>query len=100
MTSNKDQIFIDRLNQHPILRERMEALLNVVENTNGSFTKADDAEQQVIEEIRKIGNNALHCWADNAAQAATEASRQQHPELHGDGKKKSAGIRPSEKYQL
>jgi hypothetical protein len=98
MFTDKDQIFIDRLNQHPLLRERMEALLNVVENTNGSCTRADDAEQKVIEEIRKMGNNALHCWADNANQTATEVLRQEQPDLHGNGKKKFVGIPPSEKY--
>jgi hypothetical protein len=35
MSQNNDQLFIDRLNQHPTLRNRMEALLNVLENTGG-----------------------------------------------------------------
>ena len=40
----------------------MEALLNVVENAAGNCTKADDAEQYVIDELRKMGNDALPCW--------------------------------------
>ena len=88
MDTNKDQLFISRLNQHPKLRERIEALLHVVENTAGDFTKADDAERHVIEELRKMGSDALHCWAEKAAQEATEALREQQPKLHGDGKKK------------
>lgn len=40
MNSNPDQIFINRLNQHPKLRERMDALLNIVENAAGDCTKA------------------------------------------------------------
>ena len=87
MNANNDQIFINRLNQHPKLRERMETLLNVVENTAGDCTKADDAEQYVIEELRKMGSDALHCWADNAANKATEQCREQRPDLHGNGKK-------------
>ena len=35
MDTNKDQLFISRLNHHPKLRERMESLLHVVENTAG-----------------------------------------------------------------
>jgi hypothetical protein len=50
MHSHKDQLFMTRLNQHPQLRERMETLLNVVENVAGDCTKADAAEQSVIEE--------------------------------------------------
>ena len=64
MSQHNDQIFLSRLNQHPQLRERVETLLNVVENTAGNCTTADDAEQYVIEELRKMGNDALHCWAN------------------------------------
>jgi len=65
----------------------MEALLNVVENAAGNCTKADDAEQYVIDELRKMGNDALHCWADMAVDKAVEQTREQQPELHGNGKK-------------
>lgn len=94
MDANADQLFINRLKQHPKLRERVENLLHVVENTAGDCTKADDAERHVIEELRKMGNDALHCWAEKAAQETTAALREQHPKLHGNGKKKSTGTRP------
>jgi hypothetical protein len=100
MNSNNDQIFIDRLNQHPELRERMESLLNVVENAAGNCTKADDAEQHVIEELRKMGNEALHSWANNAAIKSAEALSNQEVKIHRNGKKKSAGTRRSEKSRF
>ena len=84
-----------RLNHYPQLRERMETLLNVVENVAGDCTKADAAEQAVIEELRKMGNEALECWAEQAVQKATATVRQQQPALQGNGKKKSGGIRCS-----
>jgi len=95
MHSNKDQLFLTRLNQHPHLRERMETLLNVVENVAGDCTKADAAEQAVIEELRNMGNAALQCWAERATQKATATLRHQQPALQGNGKKKSGGIRCS-----
>ena len=52
MTPNNEQHFIDRLKKHPNLFDRMEALLNVVENVAGDCTKADDAGQYVIKELR------------------------------------------------
>ncbi|MEQ1531499.1 MAG: hypothetical protein ABL925_19465 [Methylococcales bacterium] len=90
MNSNEDQLFISRLTRHPKLRERMEALLHVVENTAGDCTKADDAERHVIEELRKMGSDALHCWANKTSQETTEALREQQPNLHGNGKKKGS----------
>jgi hypothetical protein len=95
MHSNKEQLFMTRLNQHPQLRERMETLLNVVEDVAGDCTKADAAEQSVIEELRNLGNEALQCWAARAVQKATATVREQQPALQGNGKKKSGGIRCS-----
>ena len=98
MSQNNDQL-IDRLNQHPKLRDRIEALLNVVENTGNDCKKADDAEQYVIEELRKMGNDALHCWADNTVKKASDELREQQPALHGNGKKNSTGIQHLEKLK-
>ena len=95
MQSNNDQIFLTRLNQHPHLRERMEALLNIVDNVAGDCTKADAAEQSVIEEVRKLGNAALQSWAEQAVQKATAVVRHERPALQGNGKKKSGGTRRS-----
>jgi hypothetical protein len=97
MKLSTDQKFVDRLNQHPQLKERMESLLNIVENVAGDCTKADDAERYVIEELRKMGNDALHCWGDKAAINSSEQLKKQETKLQGHGKKKSAGIPVSEK---
>ena len=99
MNSNLDLIFINRLNQHPKLRERMDALLNIVENAAGDCTKADAAELHIIAELRKLGNEALPSWAALAVQQTTERLRNQEPKLHGNGKKKLVGIPPSVKFR-
>ena len=53
MHSPKDELFLTRLNQHPSLRERRETLLDIVDNVAGDCTKAEAAEQAVIDEVRK-----------------------------------------------
>jgi len=63
--STKDRELVKLLNAHPSLRERVEQLLQVVEDKDGNLEKADAAEQRVIEEIRKIGHAALTEWATN-----------------------------------
>lgn len=93
MHSHKDELLLTRLNHHPHLRERLETLLNIVDNVAGDCTKADAAEQAVIDEIRKLGHEALQSWAEQAARKATAAVRQQQCALHGNGEKKSGGIR-------
>ncbi len=78
MTSSKEQKIVDRLNQHPKLRDRVESLLDVIENTAGDCTKADDAERYVIEALRKMGNDALHCWGDTAVDNSIKKLQEEH----------------------
>jgi hypothetical protein len=56
--------FIERLRRHPELYERIDAILRIVEDADGDVTKADEAEERVVEEIRKLGQEALQSWAD------------------------------------
>ncbi len=95
MPTHRDELFLSRLSHHPRLRERVEILLNVVENVAGDCTKAEAAEQAVREEVRKLGNDALPGWAERAVQKATEAGRREQPPLQGNGKKTSGGLRSS-----
>lgn len=54
----------ERLSEYPELRARFEALLEVVENADGTVVKADDAEERVIQELRQLGRRAVQSWAE------------------------------------
>ena len=95
MPSNTDELFLTRLQQYPSLRERMETLLNIVDKVAGDCTKADAAEQAVLDEVRKLGNAALQSWAEQGVQRAVATVRTQQPALQGNGEKKSGGTRGS-----
>ena len=56
--------FLERLERHPELREKFEELLGVVENAEGDAVKADEAEERITEELRKLGQAALQGWAN------------------------------------
>ena len=86
MTDHKNSIE-QRLNKHPHLKKRIEKLLEVVENTDGDFQKANDAEQRVIEELRKMGNEVLHDWASNREKQEFERILNNKKGLIGNGKK-------------
>jgi hypothetical protein len=66
---NKEKTYLnknsleERLNAHPILKSRIESLLEVVENSANDIEKANEAEKRVIKEIRQMGNDALTAWA-------------------------------------
>jgi hypothetical protein len=94
--SNKPSSLEARLNEHPLLKARIEALLGVVENAAGDVTRADEAERQMIEELRRLGQEALQGWAVKQEAEQTKAVRGRAG-AHVQGKKNSTGTRPSAK---
>jgi len=86
----------ERLSTYPQLRERLEALLAIVEDPTAEVTRADEAERRVIAEVRRLGNEALCNWA-----AHQEAVQQAVVAQQGGaraGKKNSTGIPRLGKY--
>lgn len=63
--SPQDQELLNRLNRHPKLKNRMTALLSIAEDAGDDLVKADEAEKQVIDEVRKMGNEVLTDWAES-----------------------------------
>lgn len=81
----------ERLLAHPHLCERIEALLNIVENSGSDLEQADLAEQRVIEEVRQIGQEALSSWAEVQHQKQVELLRSDRPQVRQHLKKNSTG---------
>lgn len=85
---NSDR-FVERLQKHPNLKERFEALLDIAENTTGEFETADAAEEAVIREVRKTGNQLLTTWAN--AEEGKKSHKASGEELNRHSKKNSTG---------
>jgi len=85
----------ERLRAHPDLYARISQLIGVVENTGGDVVKADEAERRVIEEIRRLGQEALQGWAERRA-ASVERAAQADAQLQRKEKKDSPGTPASE----
>jgi histidinol dehydrogenase len=80
----------ERLNAQPRLKERIEALLAIVEEEKEDVKQADEAERRVIAEVRRLGNEALCSWAAQHEAAARAAVGRQGAARAG--KKNSTGI--------
>jgi hypothetical protein len=88
----------ERLKAHPHLRERFEQLLAIVEDAAGDIDKADEAERRVIEELRRLGQEALQGWAfRKETQKVKELHSDKERKITGHGKKNSTGTRRTEK---
>ena len=60
----------DRLNAHPELKARMEALLNIAEDIDESIILADDIEQLVVDGMRGLGHELMQDWAKSRSTKA------------------------------
>jgi hypothetical protein len=85
----------ERLKQYPVLKNRIESLLNIVEDSSGNTEKADDAEHRAIRELRRLGSDLLHEWASEKESAAAGKLRKNDKQATGHGKKSSFGTRRS-----
>lgn len=88
-----DEELLKRLNNHPVLRARIASLLDVVDDAGDDLKRADDAEDRVVDEVRRMGQEALQTWAQTQLEQ-TEAEVRRSGRAHRDGKKNSAGKPP------
>lgn len=86
-----------RLNRRPHLKARLESLLDIIDNAGDDVEKASAAERRVMEELRKMGDEALHCWAENQEHKKNEQLEQSDTKVSKKLKKNSTGTRASEK---
>ncbi len=91
-----DDVFLSRLNKHPALRRRMEAILGVAEDVTESLDLADDAEESLIEHGRHLNREALQAWASNKVTEVSNRFEEKHKKVPKDVKKNSFGTAHSE----
>jgi hypothetical protein len=57
---------IERLREHPELMERFQSILEISANADGPVKSADEVEELLIEEMRRLGNVTMGDWATSA----------------------------------
>lgn len=85
----------ERLKDYPEVRARFERMLGIIENAAGEVEKAAEAELQVAEELRQMGNEVLDGWARRQQQRKEEQFSRK-PGVNRKAKKNSIGTRGSE----
>src|SRR6266576_5861650 len=83
-----DEDMVRRLNEQPELRERVTALLLAVQDEGGDLKRADDAEQRLTQELRRMGQEAMQAWAQQQVKS-TERELRAGGRAHREGKKNS-----------
>jgi hypothetical protein len=82
---------IERLREHPELRERFQAVLDITAAGEGRLKTADEVEGLLIEEMRRLGHRSMTDWAVRAEQRLGEELKQQDPSVYAGKKKRCNG---------
>jgi predicted phage gp36 major capsid-like protein len=89
----RDRKLLERLNKFPEIREDVEDLCRIAEAEEANVPRrADDAEEAIVEDVRKLGTKIMQRWAEGREKVESAAAF-----LSGDvkkhGKKKLNGTR-------
>jgi hypothetical protein len=80
---------VNRLSEHPELLERVEELLQIVENAAGDASTADETEEQIAEHLRRVGQDAMGAWAERKLERVNK--RYEESENYTRREKKTSG---------
>ena len=78
---------IEKLRQRPDMMDRVQSILAIAEEAHGEMT-ADQVEDLLVEEMRKLGNTTLRDWAGDVEERLTANLRQKDATLRSRKKKR------------
>ena len=81
---------IQQLRDHPELMVRMKSILEIVRNAEGPFKTADEVEELLIEEMRRLGNVSMSQWAIQAEERVSLELKSRDPTVRS--RKKNAEV--------
>ncbi len=83
----REELLMEALRERPELMERFEAIVALTDSQEGELRSADEVEELLVEEVRRLGSGAMHQWAQGAEERAARELRKEHPQA-GVRKKK------------
>lgn len=76
----REQRLVEALREHPELLERFEAILALTDSEQGALRSADEIEELLVEEVRRLGHGAIEQWAKGAEERTARELREIHPQ--------------------
>ncbi len=78
---------IEQLREQPEIMERARGILDLTRNAEGPLKTADEVEELLIQELRRLGNTNLCQWATRAETRASDELKSQDPTIRSRKKK-------------
>ena len=86
--SQQETRLIEQLRQHPEMMDRVQSILEIARNAEGPLKTADEVEELLIEEMRRLGNTTLSHWATQAEERVSAELKSQDPTVLSRKKKR------------
>lgn len=77
--SQEEIRLIEQLRQQPRMMERMQRILEIANSTEGPLKTADEIEELLIEEMRRLGNATMTEWGTQAEKRVGQELKAQEP---------------------
>ena len=68
----REERLLERLRAHPELLARFESILGLAEVAEGPLRTADEIEEQLVQEVRRLGHEVMVDWAVRAEKRVAE----------------------------
>ena len=79
---------IERLRAHPEILERVQSILEIARNADGPLKTADEVEELLIQEMRRLGQTTMSQWAVGAEERVSTELKSQDPTVRSRKKKR------------
>ncbi len=86
--SEQEIRLVEQLRQHPEIRERLESILEIARNEDGPLKSADEVEELLIAEMRRLGRVTMHQWAARAEERVSTELKDQDSTVRSRKKKR------------
>jgi ABC-type hemin transport system substrate-binding protein len=88
--TQEEMHLLRQLRQHPEISQRVRSILEIASTEEGPLKTADEVEDLLVEEMRRLGNVTMKQWAEQAEErVSTELKRQDSTVL---SRKKNAEV--------
>jgi hypothetical protein len=86
--SQREVRLIEQLRQQPEMMERLRSILELTGDVEGPLKTADEVEELLIQELRRLGNTTLCQWATQAEARVSDELKGQDSTIRSRKKKR------------
>ena len=79
---------IEQLRVHPEMMVRVQSIMAIARHAEGPVKTADEVEERLIEEMRRLGHVTLSQWAIQAEERVSTELQRQDPTVRSRKKKR------------